>query len=385
MKFLRILFSVIAVVFLTAIIALELSGNAHLLKAVSNTYFVGLKGPSIDEYAIFESREIETAEEIPLKYNDAYGSLTADEALMIKIESYDPVALLVMKDGAILYDKYWNDYNNESLTNSFSMVKSIVGLSVGKCIDLDLIESLDQKVIELIPELRGTYRESVSIRNLMNMTSGINFDESYGNPFGFMAKAYYGEKLLETTLQYEAEIEPGTLWKYSGGNTILMSVIVQRASGQSLSDFVSTHFWKPMGASQTALWNLDKEGGIEKAYCCFYSNAADFARFGQIILDSGRYNGIELLSQDYINEIKKPLILKDGSTVPHYGMQWWKIQYKSENIIYARGILGQFIITIPELNAVVVRLGHKRGEKDEFNQPADLYHYIDLAYQLVNQ
>lgn len=219
----------------------------------------------------------------------------------------------------------------------------------------------------------------------MDMTSGINFDESYGDPFGFMAKAYYGEELLETTLQYEAEKEPETIWKYSGGNTILMSVIVQRVSGQNLSEFISTHFWKPIGASQPAIWNLDKENGIEKAYCCFYSNAADFARLGQLILDSGKYNGNEILSSKFIDEIRKPLVLKDGSPVLNYGMQYWKMQYKSDNIIYARGILGQFIISIPELNMVVVRLGHKRGDKDELNQPADLYHYIDLAYQLADQ
>jgi CubicO group peptidase (beta-lactamase class C family) len=384
MRFIRAIFSIVAALLLTVIIALECSGNAHLLKGISNTYFVGHTGPSIDDYTIFESRVVEASNNIPINFDEKYGSLNVDESLLSHIEEYDPAALLILKDGAVLYDKYWDDYNRESLTNSFSMAKSIVGLSIGKCLDMKLLSGLDQKVIELFPELQGTYRESVTLRHLMNMTSGINFDESYGNPFGYMAKAYYGEELLEATLLYKAEIEPGTIWRYSGGNTVILSVIVERVSGQNLSDFVSTHFWKPMGASQPALWNLDKEGGIEKAYCCFYSNAADFARFGQLILDSGECNGNQLLSQDFINEIRNPLVLKDGSVVAKYGMHWWKIHFKSD-IIYARGILGQFIIVIPELNAVVVRLGHRRGEKDDLDQPADLYYYIDLAYQLSNQ
>ncbi|HAW51343.1 MAG TPA: serine hydrolase [Flavobacteriales bacterium] len=384
MKFIRVFFTVVATLLLTVIIALESSGNAHLLKGISNTYFVGHTGPTIDDYPIFESRLVETSEEIPLKFDDKYGALKVDQALMGKIEEFDPAALLVLKDGAILYEKYWDSYNNTSMTNSFSVAKSIVGLSIGKCLDLHLLKSLDQKVIDIIPELKGTYRETITLRHLMNMTSGINFDESYGNPFGFMAKAYYGESLLETTLEYTAETEPGTVWKYSGGNTILLSVIVKRVTGQHLSDFVSAHFWKPLGASQPALWNLDKKDGIEKAYCCFYSNAADFARFGQLILDSGMVDGKEVISRNFINEIKKDQVLKDGSPVPKYGMHFWKTDYKSD-IVYARGILGQFIISIPDLNMVVVRLGHRRGDKDEFDHPSDVYLYIDLAYQLVHQ
>jgi len=385
MRIIRLFFTWMAVIFLIAIFGLKLTGNDHLRKAVANTYLVGQVGPGIDEYDIFESRIVKTGSPTKIPVGDKYRKLKVDGDLMEKIESYDPAALLIIENGNIIYDRYWEGYSAESLTNSFSAGKSIVGLSIGKCIDLGLIKDIDQKVIDVIPELNGKFRDQVTFKHLMQMTSGINFDESYGNPFGFMAKAYYGTELLEETLKYEAEIEPGSVWKYSGGNTILLGVIVERVSGQNISDFVSTHFWKPLGAAHEALWNLDKKDGIEKAYCCFYSNAEDFSRFGSLLLNDGMAYGKRILSRSFMDEMKKPVVLNSGEVIPHYGYQCWKVQYRDENIVYARGIFGQYIIAIPELNVVIVRLGHRRGDKDDKNHPIDVYHYIDLAYDLSSQ
>ena len=385
MRALRITSSFLAGLFLLAIFLLEVSGNDHLFKAVASTYLKGQTGPSIDEYKIFPYREVEASEEIPIHYHAQYNALEADVELMASIEKYEPIGLLILKDGDILFEKYWEGYSEESRTNSFSVAKSIVGLSIGKCIELGLIKGLDQKVIDFIPELKGEYRSDLSIRNLMTMTSGMDFDESYGDPFGFMAKAYYGDELLKKTLSYHAAVKPGSEWKYLGGNSLLLSIIVERVSGQSLSDFVSVHFWKPLGASGPALWSLDEKGGLEKAYCCFYTNTHDFSRIGQLVLDSGRYVGKQVLNPNFVQALKEPVRLNDGEVIPYYGMQWWRVQHRSDDIVYARGILGQYIIVIPELNAVVVRLGRKRGEKDEHNQPSDIYHYIDLAYDLCEQ
>ncbi|MEQ8324087.1 MAG: serine hydrolase [Vicingaceae bacterium] len=385
MKIIRIFSSALASLFILVIIALEISGNDHLFKAVASTYLVGQTGPSIDEYHIFPSREVEAAGEIPLRFHRAYGNVKVDEELIQKIEQYEAVSLLILQKGEIIFEQYWEGYSSASKTNSFSVAKSIVGLSIGKCIELELIENLDQAVVDFIPELKGEFRNEVTIRNLLNMASGINFDESYGNPLGFMAKAYYGDELLEKTLQFEAASKPNTEWIYAGGNTILLAAIVQRCSGQNLSDFVSTHFWKPIGASLPALWNLDADDGIEKAYCCFYSNAHDFARLGQVLLDSGRYNGERVINEAFLSELRKPVFLESGIEIPHYGLHWWRMEYRSPNIVYARGILGQYIVVLPELNAVIVRLGKKRGDKDAFEQPEDLYHYVDLAYDICSQ
>ena len=137
--------------------------------------------------------------------------------------------------------------------------------------------------------------------------------------------------------------------------------------------------------SSNGLWSLDEEDGVEKAYCCLYTNARDLARIGQMMLDSGKLNGVQILSESLVQEVKKNVVLKDGSSVDHYGLQWWKIEYRSKSITYARGILGQYIICIPEINTVIVRLGHRRGDKDEKNHPKDVYHYIDLAFDMAIQ
>ena len=212
--------------FLSAIIGLELSGNEHLLKAVTYTYFEGKTGPTITDLDKFEYREIEASNEKALEFSEDYNNYEIDDELLESIESYDPIALAILKDGQLKFEKYWDGFSEESKTNPFSVSKSIVALGLLKCIDLNLIIDLDQKVKDFIPELEGPFADAVSIRHLLSMTSGIDFNESYGDPFGFMAQAYYGDELMKKTFSYRAVTEPGTEWNYLGGNTILMSEII---------------------------------------------------------------------------------------------------------------------------------------------------------------
>lgn len=124
-----------------------------------------------------------------------------------------------------------------------------------------------------------------------------------------------------------------------------------------------------------------------KAYCCIYSDARDFARLGSLYLHGGKWNGRQLLSPGYVREATSPHHLSDldGNAVDYYGYQWWMVpDYPGqEGIFYARGILGQYIIVIPGLEAVVVRLGHLRAEKKGMH-PAEVYTFIDEAIRQVN-
>lgn len=361
------------------------TGNEHIFKAVRYTYLSGHSGPTINDLKLFPKRNIEPGYIESIVNNVGYMSFQIDTTIYKKIKEYDPTALLVLKDERILFEKYWHNYDENSVTNSFSAAKSIVGLAVLVAVQIDSIKSLDQQVIDFIPELKGEYREEVTVRHLLNMTSGINFDESYGNPFGFMAKAYYGTDLMKKTLSYEAEDKPGEEWKYLGGNTILLSEIVRRVSGMTLSDFVSKHIWKKIGAPHAAYWNLDEEGGDEKAYCCFYTSLRDFARFGFMLADNGLVFDRPVLNGKLVRELKKPVLLNNGISVRHYSMHWWLINYNNVDVIYARGILGQYIIVIPAYEMVIVRLGNERGKKDENEHPEDLYLYLELARSYHDQ
>ena len=166
-------------------------------------------------------------------------------------------------------------------------------------------------------------------------------------------------------------------------------MIIEKATKKKLANYASEKLWKPLGAKNDALWCLDKKDGTEKAYCCFNSNARDFARIGQLILNDGMYNDIQVVSKKYIDEATKAathLSDENGKVVDFYGYQFWIIDYLNYKIPYARGILGQYIFAIPGKNAVVVRLGHKRSDtrtKDK-HVPDDIYLILDAAMDILD-
>ena len=305
-----------------------------------------------------------------------------NEEILDEIEKYDPAALLVVKNDKIIFEKYWDDYNENSLTNSFSVAKTFIGLLIGIAIDEGKINSVDDPVGNYLPEYIDS--PELTIKDLLTMSSGINFDESYSSPFGHMAKAYYGTDIKKLNEDYKLTNPPGKSWIYLGGNTIILSFILEKVAGTSVSEYMSEKVWRQIGAKNAALWSLDRKDGLEKAYCCFYSNARDFARIGKLYLNKGLWNKRRIISEDYVKaSTTAAYYLKDrnGKPVDFYGYQMWMTYYNDLDIFYARGIKGQFIIVIPEKNIVIVRLGHDRGPRLPNNHPSDFYSYIDLALE----
>jgi len=157
---------------------------------------------------------------------------------------------------------------------------------------------------------------------------------------------------------------PGTLHKYKSGDTQLLGLIVEKATGKTLSQYAAEKLWQPLGAEHDALWSTDHDKGNEKAYCCFNSNVRDFARIGKLMLDSGKINGVPVIDSLYFANSIKPCNIPDinGTPCKYYGYQWW-IDPVHQDIFYARGILGQYIIVIPGRNTIIVRLGKKTGPR----------------------
>lgn len=376
----KILLSIIVVFALASILAV-VTGNGHLFKAVSTTYLVGKTGPSIDEHAIFESRKIKTGTYQPWLVSKNYNSTTND-SLHHEIENYQPAAFLVAKNDSIVYEEYWDNYNENSLTNSFSMAKSFIGLLVGIALDEGKINSVNDPIGNYLPQYKDN--PELTIKHLLTMSSGIDFDESYKSPFGHMAKAYYGTDIKKLNENYKVTETPGVTWRYLGGNTIILSFLIEEVTDMSVSEYMSKTIWKRIGAKNEALWSLDKKDGLEKAYCCFYSNARDFARIGKLYLHKGLWNNERIISENYIkNSIAAayPLKTPEGKPVDFYGYHVWTTYYKNLDISFCRGIQGQYIITIPQKNLVIVRLGHKRSTTFINNIPSDVYTYIDFALE----
>ena len=181
--------------------------------------------------------------------------------------------------------------------------------------------------------------------------------------------------------------DPGTRWRYKSGDTQVLAMIIEKATGKTVSEYASEKLWKPMGMKYDALWNLDDEGGLEKAYCCLYTNARDLARFGTLWLDSGRIISQQVIPIDFLKQAWTPVNLPDdeGKVVDNYGYQWWMMDYNGVQVKYCRGILGQYIILFPELDAVAVRLGHKRSDVKINGHPSEVMTYIDESLKLLEK
>ena len=378
MKFLKRFFLYFFITILVASLLAVITGNAHLFKAVGTTYLLGKTGPSIDDYKYFDNREVKADVHDPWYLSAKYNVYSSD-SLHQEIEKYDPAAFLIIKNNELIYEEYWDGYNEDSHTNSFSMAKSYTGLLVGIAIQEGYINSVDDPVGMYLPQ----YLEhpELTIKHLLTMSSGINFDESYNSPFGHMAKAYYGTNVQKLNEDYNVTAEPGKEWIYLGGNTLILSFLLEEATRQKLSEYFSQKIWQKIGAKNNALWTLDKENGVEKAYCCFYSNARDYARIGQLLLNKGLWKNERIVSEKYLKEATTPAfnLTSNGAPVDFYGYQIWTAYYKNYDIYFFRGILGQYTIMIPEKNLVIVRLGHKRPKTFINGNPSDFYTYIDFA------
>lgn len=340
----------------------------------------------IDDYQIFENRTIESGTPQPWPEHPQYNIYQLDSSERQHIEQYKPVAFLVIQDGQVLYEEYWDGYGTNSLSNSFSAAKSVVSLLIGIAMDEGHIKSLNERVYEYIPEFSKESLKDIRIIDVLTMSSGINWDEAYKTPFSMTTEAYYGTDLEGLIHELEGIEDAGKEFKYLSGNSQILAMIIQAATGKHISVYASEKIWKKIGANHDALWSLDKKHGMEKAYCCFNTNARDFARFGQLILNDGRWDSTQIVSTEYIKEATSPanwLKGGDGNPLTYYGYQYWILNYKEMQIPYMRGILGQYIFAIKEKNAVIVRLGHERSSSYTNFHPNEVYKYIDLGLKIL--
>ncbi|WP_127132123.1 serine hydrolase domain-containing protein [Pseudoflavitalea rhizosphaerae] len=335
------------------------SGKTYLFKAVYHNF------ADIDDYEVFANNTITTGEHQPWPLSASYNKVLMPADLHQLLEKIQSVAVVVIKNDSLLYEEYWDDYSDSSWSGSFSVAKSITSLLLGAALKDSSITSLQEPVGKYIPEFSQGEKAKVRIIDLLTMSSGTDFNEAYADPLSITTELYYGSDAYKTATGVNMANQPGTLHRYKSGDTQLLGMLIEKATKKSLSAYAAEKLWHPTGAEHPALWSTDHTGGHIKAYCCFNSNARDFARIGQLMLDSGRWKGQEIISTDYYSKSIEPCMIPDDSGKPcnYYGYQWW-IYPGPEKIFYARGILGQYIIVIPSKDLVLVRLGKKRGERE---------------------
>jgi CubicO group peptidase (beta-lactamase class C family) len=390
LKILKSFFKWLLILFVILNILILVSGKIYLYKGFINTYMKGRMTADIDEYKIFDNRIVNAGiNHSAWALGKDYNKTKIPSQYQGDMERVKTIGYLIIKDDSIRHEEYWDGYSDTSHTSSFSMAKTFISILVGIAVEEGKIKSIDEPVGDFIPEYKEGNRGKITIRHLLTMSSGINFDESYINPIGFAAEAYYGSDLRKLVFKYDVTEEPGKYFEYKSGNTQLLGFVLSKATGMCVSDYASEKLWKPVEAEHDAYWSLDHKDGDEKAYCCFNSNVRDFARIGKLYLDSGRWNGKQLVPEKYVLESIQPastLEKDDNSTNNRYGYSWWLLpNYKGHNIFYARGVLGQYIVMVPDLKMIVVRLGRKRELTSVNGHPVDLYWYIDAALEMYGK
>lgn len=274
-------------------------------------------------------------------------------------EEHNTVAFLIIRNDSVLFENYYAGYTRQQLVPSFSVAKSFTSALIGCAIDDGLIKSVNEPITNYIPELKENGFDKVSIRHVLLMTSGLDFNESYYNPFGDAATFYYGRTLRKSIAKMKLEEEPGTDFEYQSGNTQLLGLILERAlKTKTVTQYLQEKIWTPLQMETPASWSIDKKkDGLEKTFCCINSTAIDFAKFGRLFLNKGNWNGKQLISSTWVEESTK-LDTTDGS-VPYYQYQWWSARPGED--FFAEGILGQFIYVYPKKNLIIVRLGSSYG------------------------
>ncbi len=379
MRSLKIVLGVLLGVFILLNVGIMVTGKTYLYKGLANTYLVGRSGPSINEDHIFSSRVVGSRNPDPWPLHSRYERTSLKAAEVDSLRSIGTVSFLIVQHDSLLLEQYWEGYNPDSLTNSFSVAKSIVSILTGIALDEERLQSLDQKVGEFLPSFSKGEKARISLRHLLTMSSGTNWEESGADPFSHNAQAYYGRHLKRLIRSLTVVEPPGQRFNYQSGNTQIMGAVLEKATGMRLSEYAEQKLWQPLEATHDAKWNLDRKNGDEKAFCCYYASVRDFARVGQLYLDSGRWNGEQVVPASYVWESVTPAVL-GGKEVPYYGYFWWLEEYKGREIFYARGILGQYIIVVPSRDMVIVRAGHERKPRNARSHPKDLYLYLDIAW-----
>ena len=381
MKFLRKLLKWLLILFGLLIIILYATDTDYLLKAVRTIYLKGHTTAYLEDYKEFDNQTIETGTPQPWPNHKDYNSAATTKKLNQVNAEWGTIAYVIIKNDSIWFEDYYDGFNEDSQSNSFSMAKSYVSGLMGKAIMDGYIKSLDQPVSDFLPEFSEGLAAKMTVGDLSSMASGTNWDEAYYSPLSITTRAYFDDDLAKVILGLKVVNEPGKAFKYASGDTQMLAMVIEKATGKKMYNYLEESFWKPLGCENPTLWQVDsKQHDLVKAYCCIASNAKDFARFGKLYKDHGKWNGKQLLDSAFVTKSITPRFKES----PQYGYGWWMKNVIGKHFFMMRGHLGQYVMVQPEDNVIIVRLGHKKSPDQAGDFTSDIDIYIEEAYNMLN-
>lgn len=334
------------------------------LQACTAVKTIAYNFADLDDHRIFANRQVaQPAQTSPLRRLQQEPAFVAgltvpgEKDTTWRLDDYldhtRTAAFVVLHNDRVVFERYGRGYSEHSLLNSFSIAKAIVSSLVGIALDEGRITSLDTTVASVCPEFLGTAYGTVTVRQLLTMTSGV-VDASSLLPG--RAQIYYGDDLRGLALQAQpSSADPSVEtqgWRYSETDIQVLGFVLERAVGMPVSEYLAAKLWQPLGMESPALWALDREGGSEKAFCCVSARARDFARFGQLMRDGGRWNGRQLVPAAWAARSVLPgFEALDRHTHQHL---WWT-PHGGRGDFYAYGHNGQYLYVNPTARLVIIK------------------------------
>lgn len=289
-------------------------------------------------------------------------------------------ALLIMKDGAIVHERYLNNTDARTRFIGWSMTKSITSILVGCALEAGYIDSLDTPIDNYLPELRGGGYEGVTIRQVMQMRSGVDYEERYDFANPGRAASNHINALVKNTSRFVDPartlprlVEPGQRFQYKTIDTAVLGWLVERATDRSVAAWTESCLWEPLGAQADGFYIMDGPPGVGREFsgAGFNATLRDYARFGQMVLNGGTADGRRIVSDAWIAESTRPTHDEDPN-LGGYGLQWWTTG--GSDAFSALGLQGQTIYIDPRTRTVIVKLsyfppgnaGALQGETDAY-------------------
>jgi len=338
---------------------------------------------SVMDYLIFKKRDINGAKNPRmLHYNKQterikgefentsyFKNLNTNVDFETMLERSQTTAFIVLRNDTILYENYFNGFDEGSIFTSFSVAKSFVSTLVGLAISDGFIKSEEDKITEYLPELmkKDTRFSQITIRDLLSMSSGLAYSHD-----GFPSDdefTYQSPDLRSAVLEHvRISEQPGKHWLYNNYNPLLSGMILERTTSMLVAKYAEERLWKKMGGTH-ASWSLD-EHGFEKMESGINCNAHDYARFALLLLNKGKYNGIQVIPENWIEKATQPQNRPEGyyayllKNNTYYNYFWWgKFREGPENAndFFGMGNKGEYVYICPQKKLTIIRLGFEYG------------------------
>ena len=337
---------------------------------------------SIDDYKFFDNVEIKKSDSLfEWPKHNLYNQVGSSKTLDSVHKKNETVAFLIIKNDSIIKEDYFLGYDENSMTNSFSMSKSIISFLFLKSIEEGTIPSLNSKLTDYFPAFNKSNGGNVTLSDLSTMSSGLVWEENYKDLMGITAQAYVTKDLNKLMMGSKFSRDSGDKFKYLSGNTQLLAMAIEKANSSTIQELTYKWLWNPMGAKNDALWMIDsKEKNMTKAYCCLSSNAKDFAKVGLVYKNFGKINEQKLIDSSFISMSIKPRF----NSNPIYGYGLWIGKQNNIDFFSLRGHQGQYVIVIPEEDVIIVRLGKRKSRGSDLNNhPSDFNLYITESLNIL--